>query len=266
MAEFDNKKWDFFICHASEDKEAVARPLATALRDKGYQVWYDEWTLRLGDSLRRKIENGLVKSKYGIVILSPNFFQKEWPQTELNGLFGMEMFSKKRIILPVWHNISEEHIVMYSPFLADRFAALTAKGIPSVVESIEIAVSDVQSADEIASNSSLDNVRWEKVANIFWISHDLVELFRWLLTGIPKEWIDVGLRQSCFHLRELGISGSIREGLENLRDESAKFGETELLETDRERFARELRIHFNALAQLTQEHQNRIGKFDSGPG
>jgi len=52
--------WDIFICHASEDKEAIARPLANALKQAGLDVWYDEFTLTLGDSLRRKIDHGLV--------------------------------------------------------------------------------------------------------------------------------------------------------------------------------------------------------------
>jgi hypothetical protein len=83
--------WDIFICHASEDKEAIARPLANALKQAGLDVWYDEFTLTLGDSLRRKIDHGLARSRYGAVILSPHFFAKEWPQRELDGLTTKEI-------------------------------------------------------------------------------------------------------------------------------------------------------------------------------
>jgi hypothetical protein len=70
------KKWDIFICHASEDKEEIVRPMAKALLDEGLRVWYDEFTLTLGDHLRRSIDKGLALSRYGLVVLSPNFFAK----------------------------------------------------------------------------------------------------------------------------------------------------------------------------------------------
>jgi hypothetical protein len=76
---------DVFICHASEDKADVARPLAEALRNEGINVWLDEFQMRVGDSLRRKIDEGLRNSAYGVVILSPSFFLKQWPQWELDG-------------------------------------------------------------------------------------------------------------------------------------------------------------------------------------
>ena len=74
--------YDAFICHASEDKEAVVSSLARALANAGLSIWYDEFSLKLGDSLRRSIERGLAQSRYGIVIISPHFFEKEWPQVE----------------------------------------------------------------------------------------------------------------------------------------------------------------------------------------
>jgi TIR domain len=80
-----NKRWDAFISHASEDKDSVARPLYKLLRDKGLEIWYDEFTLKVGDSLRKSIDQGLSKSVCGIVVLSKDFFSKKWPKHELNG-------------------------------------------------------------------------------------------------------------------------------------------------------------------------------------
>ena len=90
-----NKKqrYDAFICHASEDKEAFVRPLAEALKSAGYDIWYDESSLSVGDSLRQNIDKGLAASRYGIVVLSSAFFSKNWPQYELNGLVAREMES-----------------------------------------------------------------------------------------------------------------------------------------------------------------------------
>lgn len=127
--------WDVFISHAWEDKEAVARPLADALTQQGLGVWYDEFTLTIGDSLRRSIDYGLAHSTYGLVILSPSFFAKEWPQRELDGLVARESGGEK-VILPVWHDVTKEDVAPYSPMLADRLAALTSEGLEVVVQKI----------------------------------------------------------------------------------------------------------------------------------
>ncbi len=127
--------WDVFISHASEDKDAIARPLAEALQKRGFRVWYDEFTLKLGDSLRRTIDRGLRESTYGIVILSKAFFAKEWPQKELDGLFTREKDGKK-VILPIWHHLTKEEVETHSPMLAGKLAAKTENGLESVVKDI----------------------------------------------------------------------------------------------------------------------------------
>ena len=111
--------WDLFISHASEDKDAVARPLAEMFVANGLKVWYDEYSLTVGDSLRRSIDKGLAGCRYGLVILSPHFIQKEWTQKELDGLVAREDGSEKRI-LPVWHNLTKRDVVAFSPQLPDK--------------------------------------------------------------------------------------------------------------------------------------------------
>jgi hypothetical protein len=124
--------WDLFISHASEDKADVARPLAEMLRSKGVNVWYDEFTLRIGDSLRRSIDHGLANSRYGIVVLSPSFFEKKWPQDELDGLLSMETPERTRI-LPVWHQVTAEQVRQFSPMLAGRLGIATGAGLEDLV-------------------------------------------------------------------------------------------------------------------------------------
>lgn len=77
---------DVFISHASEDKDAVARPLAQQLLARGYSVWFDEYMLSLGDSLPQEIDSGLASCQVGVVILSPDFFGKPWPKRELKAV------------------------------------------------------------------------------------------------------------------------------------------------------------------------------------
>ena len=131
--------WDVFISHAWEDKDTAARPLADALSKSGLSVWYDEFTLTLGDSLRRSIDRGLAESRYGVVILSPHFFAKSWPQRELDGLTAREI-STGKVILPVWHNVTREDIERFSPPLADKLGISTSTGLDSVVREILRAI------------------------------------------------------------------------------------------------------------------------------
>jgi hypothetical protein len=128
-------RYDVFISHASEDKDAFVRPLAESLVQKGLKVWYDEFTLKLGDSLRASIDKGLATSRFGVVILSHRFFAKKWPQKELNGLFAL-MRPEQRKVLPIWHEISEAELAAYSPMLVDLVAARSSEGVEAVVKKI----------------------------------------------------------------------------------------------------------------------------------
>lgn len=118
-------EYDAFISHASEDKDDLVRPLAEALVRNGLKIWYDEFKLTVGDSLRRSIDKGLARSRFGIVVLSPSFFAKDWPQYELDGLVAKEMTGGK-VILPLWHKVSKNEVIQFSPTLADRVALNTA--------------------------------------------------------------------------------------------------------------------------------------------
>jgi len=128
-------EWDAFISHASEDKEGFVRPLAEALQKRGLRVWYDEFTLRVGDGLRSSIDRGLACSRFGVVVLSPAFFSKHWTQRELDGLAAKEVKGKK-VILPIWHNVAFDDVHSYSLMLADRVAASSADGIETVVQKL----------------------------------------------------------------------------------------------------------------------------------
>jgi len=134
-------KHDVFISHASEDKDSLVRPLAEQLINMGFDVWYDETSLKVGDSLRQKIDQGLSSSRYGIVVLSEAFFAKNWPQYELNGLVAKEMHGGK-VILPIWHKVSKDEVLQFSPTLADKVALNTAiSSISEIAKQLEEVLS-----------------------------------------------------------------------------------------------------------------------------
>ncbi|NOK06965.1 MULTISPECIES: toll/interleukin-1 receptor domain-containing protein [Myxococcus] len=121
----ETKSYDFFISHATEDKDDVARPLYEALTALECKVWYDEMTLKVGDSLRRKIDQGIANSRLGVVIVSERFLAKEWPARELDALTAIEISSGKKV-LPIWHRITKDQLLAKAPLLADKLALNTA--------------------------------------------------------------------------------------------------------------------------------------------
>jgi hypothetical protein len=120
-----DETYDVFICHASEDKSEVANPLAKALESHGMKVWYDDFQLKIGSSLRRSIDTGIAKSRFGIIVISETFFAKGWPQYELDGIVSRTV-SGEQNILPIWHNITKQQILDKSPSLADKVARSTS--------------------------------------------------------------------------------------------------------------------------------------------
>jgi hypothetical protein len=136
-----DKEWDVFIAHSTTDQEPFVRELAEGLETAGFTVWYAPFALKWGDSLRRKIEEGLTKSRYGIVVLSPNFFASEWPQSELDGLTQRQNAEGRTLILPILHNITIDEVRKRSPMLADRLAISSDRGVNYFVQQLRTLMS-----------------------------------------------------------------------------------------------------------------------------
>jgi TIR domain len=75
-------EWDVFISHASEDKIDLVHPLAESLQKLGLRVWYDDFTLMIGDSLRQSIDSGLAKSRFGVVVITLRAVAADAPMCE----------------------------------------------------------------------------------------------------------------------------------------------------------------------------------------
>ena len=225
------EEWDVFISHASEDKEAIATPLAEALRAKGLRVWYDDFALKLGDSLRQSIDRGLARSRFGVVILSGYFFQKHWPQQELNGLATREVKGGK-VILPVWHGVGFADVANYSPTLADRLAVQTKDGLAQVVRKIlEVVASlGVQETQSRTVDSPQKSFMEERVKHVRQVVRDTMtlsgqQLLRWLLLHgriecvrqfMPEISLDTQYRQIEIAVKA-GIVHRVEERVSTLR-------------------------------------------------
>jgi len=224
--------WDLFICHASDDKE-IAKPIYDALFDDLW-VWYDDAIFTQGESISRTIDLGLRDSRMGLVILSENFFKKDWPEKELNALISRETGGIYRI-LPIWYKITKEFVASKSPILADRKAvhidriedlkidiiidAVNASGIPNIpisylikreeIPAIRLNIRDVDlSGWEAQSPKAVDNYE----LNTDWQTQDVFIN--------PKNQLKLG---SLTH-RYLTIKEAKKGFLDNKKDYEHKFG------------------------------------------
>lgn len=121
------KAYDVFISHASEDKHPLVEELITHLKAEGIRVWYDKDEIDCGDRFRAKIDEGLEKAQYGIIILSPDYIRAEkyWTKAELDALIQIESAAGRKVLLPVWHHLSKNEVMAFSPLLASRSALNT---------------------------------------------------------------------------------------------------------------------------------------------
>lgn len=126
------KKYDIFISHASEDKDAIVRPMAILLERLGVRAWYDEFSLKLGDSLTASIDKGLQESRYGLIILSKAFLGKRWPDYEYRSLMTREI-DGERVILPLWYDVTKDDVKEFSLYLADIKALPISRDALNVV-------------------------------------------------------------------------------------------------------------------------------------
>jgi hypothetical protein len=115
--------WDVFICYAHADK-ATASLIAAELEALGIRAWFDKTEVTIGMGIRRSIDYGLAHSRFGVVLMSHTFFDREWPQRELDGIVALQVGGRHQV-LPIWHGLSRDDMLRYSPTLADTVAART---------------------------------------------------------------------------------------------------------------------------------------------
>jgi TIR domain-containing protein len=130
-----------FISHDSRDKDGLVRQLAHEMVRLMCPVWYDEYSLKVGDSLRASIEKGLKEARKCIIILSPNFLSNEgWSKAEFDSIFTREILERTNVILPVWHDVGAKEIYNYSPRLADKVGLPSSLGVEELARRLSGAV------------------------------------------------------------------------------------------------------------------------------
>ncbi|HBY57390.1 MAG TPA: hypothetical protein DEG96_05960 [Candidatus Atribacteria bacterium] len=139
MCLFMVKLKDIFICHASEDKESVVKPLLETLDKESISYWYDEAEIKWGESIPNKINEGLRISRYVIVVLSNVFLSKNWPQKELTSALNIESSAGEVKVLPliVGNKEVRDKILLQYPILNDKRYIIWEKDVKKIVEELK---------------------------------------------------------------------------------------------------------------------------------
>lgn len=196
-------RFDVFISYASEDRDSIARPIYNKLMENGCTVWFDEAVLELGDSLRQKIDEGLSRCEYGVVVLSPAFFKKDWPKKELGGLIARETASGNKAILPIWHNVTHVFMAANFPTLADRVAAKSSDGVEAVAEAI-VRVVRRKNQEPLETPSTIVQ-RTDAVKESVAISEEFANYYRESRPGLESP------ESAARHYMDLGVEPALLE-------------------------------------------------------
>ena len=113
------KKYDVFLSHANKDKINIVSKLNTSLQKLGVRIFYDKDTLEWGDKWKERILEGTREAEFAIIVISKNFFGREWTERELNEFLNRQNSSGQKLILPILYNITVEQLKEKYPSVAD---------------------------------------------------------------------------------------------------------------------------------------------------
>ncbi|QBO58393.1 toll/interleukin-1 receptor domain-containing protein [Chryseobacterium salivictor] len=120
---------DVFLCHAWDDRKGAAKELHDILESKGVSVWFSEKDVLLGSSLLREIDKGLIKSRVGIVLVTPLFLKR----IKGEGIADKELSAllARDLLVPIVHNTTFDDLRDVSPLLGSR------SGLSTIEDSME---------------------------------------------------------------------------------------------------------------------------------
>lgn len=145
---------DVFICHASEDKSDIIRPLVAAFKREGISYWYDKAEIKWGDSIIEKVNEGLRISRYVIVVISKSFLSKNWPKRELNSVLNVEASTGKVRVLPLILGTDEvkRDIFKKYPLLNDKRYLTWENDVQKIIDALKDCLGE---ANKISKGDNL---------------------------------------------------------------------------------------------------------------
>ena len=120
-------EYDVFISHANKDKDDLIEELYHSLSKLGISIFYDKESLEWGDNWKERILNGTKRAEFAIIVISENFFDREWTERELSEFLNRQNRNGQKLILPIIHNITNGQLKAKYPSIADIQAIDSSK-------------------------------------------------------------------------------------------------------------------------------------------
>ena len=113
------KKYDVFISHANKDKLSYVNDLNKVIKQLGINVFYDTDVLSWGDDFKQVLLTGTAESEFAIIVISKNFFGREWTERELNEFLARQNANGQKTILPLLYGITVDELKSQYPTLGN---------------------------------------------------------------------------------------------------------------------------------------------------
>lgn len=176
---------DVFLCHAREDKAAVAEPLYAALTARGIKCWYDRAELQWGDSIPEKVGEGLRISRFVLVVLSRTFLTKPWALRELHAAMNIEASRGTVKVLPLLCGSEAERasILARLPLLNDKLFLVWSGSAAETAEALLARLQQSSSPLTVSPLSEPEGTR-PRANEGSWVlrsSEDMQRVGRWFI-------------------------------------------------------------------------------------
>lgn len=188
-------EYDVFVSHASADKENYVQELQESFKKLGIKIFYDADTIEWGDDWEQKIKNGLEKCRYGVIVVTKNFYNRIWTEKELKSFLIRQNNNGENVILPILYNTSIDE-------LKKHYKKSCYKDLSKIqfVDGNKMDVKDITIllARKLLSSNKIDNLTMPESANNkpmfdkFFEEKNSIDFYRWLdsLIKSNNQWSD----------------------------------------------------------------------------
>ena len=153
-----------FISYSHKDKPFVSK-LVADLASMGAKVWVDLIEMKVGDSIVKKIQDGIEDSEWLIVVLSPDSVDSGWVTKELSAALFNELEREQVYVLPLLYRECKIPLLLRDKLYAD-FTSSYDDGLRSLANRITPDIDALIFRSLLSDDYMLVQNAWSKVEEL----------------------------------------------------------------------------------------------------